>query len=302
MPYFLFPFLLCALAAPLFAGEPPTRIALFGGSSSATTYLPEEFKHHNLLRNALEAGYPGEKVEVYNFADNGLFIARYLLDGLYGKDYAAMQGKNIDIAILRCGINDAKRFSPKEFAGQTRQFIKLLQNDFPGVRIILETGFYLDYPKHYQSDRNRKLNPYWEVNRQIAKEMDLPLCDLYAESEKATTEGNWDLRIRSKNREKYPKSPELFYWGTELDAEYGHHPEWFTDVHPSPNGVRLAVDTEAALLRRLYPEKLPTGHGKTGGPVDRDQAFFVRWIDCPPERLELLKTKNPDQLQDATRK
>ncbi|HWL51040.1 MAG TPA: hypothetical protein VNQ90_01295 [Chthoniobacteraceae bacterium] len=64
MSRFLFPILFLSLAASLCAGEPSTRVALFGGSSSATTYLPEEFKHHNLLRVALEAGYPGQKVEV----------------------------------------------------------------------------------------------------------------------------------------------------------------------------------------------------------------------------------------------
>lgn len=284
----------------LMAESLPARVALIGGSSSATTYLPEEEKHHHVLQNALKERYPGQEVEVFNFADNGEFIARYLLNGRYSKDLASMQGKNIDIAILRCGINDSKYFSIEEFAEQTRRFINLLKADFPGIQIIIETGFYLDYPKHYRNDRNRLLAPYWEVNRQIAKELGLPLSDLYHESEKATKAGQWDLRIRSQNDEKYPKKPTQIYWGTELDEEYGSDPNWFSDVHPSPNGVRLAVAVEVDLLKRTFPERLPSGTGAALVGTERPQDFYVEWLGCDPERLK-QKRKNPDLLQDATR-
>lgn len=299
MKKFLLPLALLLTGVPGTMADNVTRIALFGGSSSATTYLPDGSKHHHQLKHKLESQYPGQSVEVFNLADNGEFMARYLLRSRYTKHLSQLRGKNLDLVILRFGINDSKRFSVEEFSEQLRRFIQLLRNDFPGVRIILETGFYLDYPKHYSFDRNRALNPYWDATRALAQELELPLSDVYVASEKATAAGDWDIRIRSLDEKKYPKKPTRFYWETTLDAEYGHEPRWFSDVHPNPHGVGLAVETEAKLLKTLYPERLPTGTGKIAEIPQRDEAFFSEWLNCPPERLN-LRRKNPDQLQEAT--
>lgn len=305
MMFWKTPLLLAAatLVMPIFSvaepATPPVRIALFGGSSSATTYLPEEFKHHTVLSKALEEAYPGQKVEVFNFADNGEFIARYLLLERYSSHIERMRGKNIDIAIVRTGVNDSKRFKPAEYSEQLRRFIKMVQGDFPGVRVIVETGFYLDYPAHYPSDRNVALAPYWDANRAVAKELELPMSDVYRDSEKATAEGNWDFRIRSQDMKKYPKKPAKIYWEADLDAEYGKDSNWFNDIHPSPNGVRLAVKTEFELLKTLFPERLPSGTGAIADVPQRDQAHFITFLDCPVERLE-LKGRNADRLQKAT--
>lgn len=294
--------LLALLSLPSALAEEIARIALFGGSSSATTYLPAESKHHAQLTKALETAYPGQKVEVLNFADNGEFIARYLLKERYTAHLRRLAGKPIDIALVRTGINDSKRFNPEEYAAQLGRFIDLLEQDFPGVKVIVETGFYLDYPKHYSSDRNQLLNPYWQANRDVAKARNLPLSDVYETTRKATEAGDWDIRIRSQSEKNYPKKPGRIYWSTELDEEYGKNPAWFTDVHPNPHGVGLAVATEIELFKTLYPERLPAGTGKNAvTDPNRPLTFFVEWIDCTPERMELKKgTKNPDRLQTAT--
>lgn len=277
-----------------------TRVALFGGSSSATTYLADADKHQSVLQRELIAAYPGQAIEVFNFADNGEFIGRYLTTGTYEKHRESMQGKGLDLAILRFGINDSKRFKTDEFAEQLKTFIKTLSADFPGVAVIIENGFYIDYPAHYSSDRNKALNPYWAVSKAVAEQLQLPFSDLYAFSEKETKAGNWDLRIRSQSTTAYPKKKERFLFDASLDAEYGHDPKWFTDVHPNPNGVRVAVKAEVGLIRTLFPEKLPSGHRIADTPP-RSNDEFIALLNCPPERLVLRSKKNPDQLQSPTR-
>ncbi len=265
--------------------EDVCRVVLFGGSSVFTSYLPEADKHHAVLQKALTEAYPGQSVQVSNWADNGEFIARYLLKGAYEKQRQPQAG--MDIAIIRFGTNDQKRVRVAEYEAQLRKLIELLQKDFPGVAVFLETGIYID-PAHYVSDRNKTLSPYWEVSRKIATEAGFPLVDYFQAGQEETAAGRWDLRARR---------------GLVLNAEQdaGKGADWFSNIHPNLAGVKLAVREELKAIKTRYPDKLPTNQIATQRSVE-DEAFYSQWLNFSSDRLAVDKNKNPEKdLQDATR-
>jgi len=268
------------------------HIGLFGGSSVATTYLPEETKHHVVLEKELSAAYPGQEIKVSNLADNGEFIARYLLNGKYEIHRADLTG--LDVAIIRFGTNDIKRMKRPEYRKQLDKFVALLQEDFPGVQIIMETGMYLDYPKHYSSDRNASLNPVWQASRDLAQEKGFPLVDFYEAAKEETAAGNWDLRVRARAAD----GP--FVLDASRDAGKENNPKWFTDIHPNPEGVRVAVREEVKAIREKFSTALPVG--QQARPRDaRNQAAYAEYLDFSPDRLTVKPKVAPDQLQDASR-
>lgn len=262
------------------------RVVLFGGSSVFTSYLPEADKHHAVLQKALTEAYPGQNVEVSNWADNGEFIARYLLKGAYEKQRSSLPG--MDIAIIRFGTNDQKRVNVTEYEAQLRKLIELLQKDFPGVAVFLETGIYMDYPAHYNSNRNKTLSPYWDVSRKIAAESGFPLVDFFQAGKDEAAAGNWDIRARR---------------GLVLNAEQdaGKDAAWFSNIHPNLAGVKLAVREELKAIMSRYPEKLPTDHVAATRPAE-GEAYYSQWLNFASDRLAVDKNKNPEKdLQEATR-
>lgn len=268
---------------PPLSAQAPCRVTLFGGSSVFTSYLPEAERHHVVLQKALEAAYPGQAVVVTNWADNGEFIARFLLKGAY--DAKRLKQEGMDIAIFRFGINDQKRVKAPEFREQLIKMIQLLQGDFPGVAVFLETGVYVDFPKHYNFDRNAKLDPYWEVARRLAAERELPLIDYYEASRKETAAGNWDLRARR---------------GLVLDASQDagkeNTPEWFSNIHPNAEGVRIAVRAEVEAIKARYPGKLPTG-SRAAERKSETETYYSEFLGFTPDRLTLRGANAEKELQ-----
>lgn len=272
--------------------ETVSRVGLFGGSSVRTSYLPAEVSQTGVLQRELEMAYAGQRIEVINYADNGEFIARYLVNGGYERHRKeGMEG--IDIAIIRFGANDQKRFKLPEYQELLRKFVALLESDFPGIRIIMETGMYLDYPAHYSSDRNKVLGPYWNAARVIAEERGWPLADVYGAAEAATKEGNWDLRIRSS---RPPKGK----WVFDSSEDEGKDIKWFTDIHPNPQGVKVTVAEQVRVLKATFPERLPAGN-KAAARAPRGSEEWCQFLGITPDQLEIKKKKlDVDDLQKAS--
>lgn len=261
------------------------RVVLFGGSSVASSYLPEDQQHQAVLQAMLQKAYPEQKITVENWASGGEFVARYLLTGAYEKQRKEQPG--IDVAIIRFGTNDQKRMKPPEYKEHLRKLVAVLKEDFPGVQIILETGIYVDYPKHYSSDRNKILNPYWQISRDLAKEDGYPLVEYYERVKQETAAGNWDVRTRAR------KTEEMIMDNTQ-DAGHENDPVWFTNIHPNAEGVRLAADEEVKIIKELFPTALPTGQvAKTREA--KDQQYYATLLSFPAERLEIEKKTNPDK-------
>lgn len=250
-----------------------TRLLLLGDSTVITSYLPEEEQFHRALGR--ELGVLNRDVEICNAADNGEFIARYLFSGAYERMLAIQPGA--DIVVVRFGVNDEKRMDATEFGGQLDNFLGLLNEDFPGATLILETGIYID-PKHYTSDRNTTLVPYWQKTRDIAARRGLPLSDVYAAMEDATRSGNWDLRIRGNVAGSHRVLDASQDTGRDNDMA------WFTDIHPNAAGTRVAAWTLAQCLSGAFPDGLPTGQRRKER-LPKIMQDYSAYLAFPPERL-----------------
>lgn len=165
------------------------------------------------------------------------------------------------------------------------------------MQIILETGIYVDYPAHYSFDRNQVLNPYWEVSRKIAREEGFPLVEYYEASKQETEAGNWDLRIRNIRRKGPPE--QRFVLDASEDAGKEGNAQWFTDIHPNLEGIRIAAREELTVIRNQYPDRLPTGQ-KASKRQPHDREYYSQYLDFDPARLERRPRNNPERdLQEA---
>ena len=265
----------------------PFRVVLMGDSCMITSYLPDEMKHTAVLQQAINQQYGEGKAEVLNWADNGLFIARYLIDGRY--DLLRERVGSVDLFIIRFGVNDAKYMTPVEFGVALEQLLKVLIEDYPGAKFILEDGLYVDYPAHSTSDRSRVQFPYWEQTRRIAREREYPLSSLFAASEKSTRNGDWDLRIRRQDKK-------VITMDASKDFEHVGDIGWFTEIHPNPAGVRLAVELEMQAIKQLYPEGLASVGTKVEKP-NRTREDYITLLNFSPDRLIRNLKTNQDKFQ-----
>lgn len=270
---------------------PPSRIVLLGDSTYITSYLPGNVSHTAQLQEALDRRYGAGRAEVVNWADNGEYIARFLLTGKYDRLRAKAGG--VDVFLMRYGVNDAKRLTPEEFGEHVKRFIEILQKDYPDAKFVLEDGIYVDSPAHYQGERNRKEAPYWEQTRRIAGERGFPLSAFFERSKAETLAGNWDLRIRRQ-------IDGVVVMDASKDGEHAGDAFWFTDIHPNAEGVRVAVAAEMAVIEEQFPEKLPTG-GRKAATVERTKEEYASLLNFSPDRLATRAKNNPDKLQDSSR-
>lgn len=288
----------CLLASMLFLRPeaeaqtpPPSRIVLLGDSTYITSYLPANLSHTTQLQEALDKRYGAGRIEVLNWADNGEFIARFLLSGKYDRLREKVGG--VDVFVARYGVNDAKRLTPGEFGEHLTRFIELLRKDYPDAKFVLEDGIYVDYPAHYKGDRNRQEAPYWEQTRRIANEQGFPLSGFFERSKAETLAGNWDLRIRRQIER-------VVVTDSSKDGEHAGDAYWFTDIHPNAEGVRVAVAAEMAVIEGLFPDGLPTG-GRKSAMVERTKDDYAALLNFSQDRLVNMVKGNPDKLQDSSR-
>ncbi len=279
------------VAFPARAGE-RVQVVLLGDSTVRTSYLPAGEQHHEVLQAALNKAAPKQGFKVANWADNGEFIPRYLIKGRY--DRHRKSGIRPDVAILRFGINDQKYSGVEEFTAHVRTMADLLIADFPGIAVMLETGPFVDFPTRYNYDRESVLAPYWEAVRKLAEERGFTLIDFHAASQKATAEGHWDQRIRLTDRKTEP-----YVFDNRLDGERGRDVKWFSDIHPNPEGVRIAVETEVPALVEWTKERkssVATANGANAEP--RDYALLLKFS---PERFDRRASRGvpQDHLQKA---
>lgn len=258
-------------------------IVLMGGSSVRTSYFPAEDQHHRQLQAALSKAAPGEKFKVVNWADNGEFVARYLLRGRY--DRQRQSGFIPKLAILRFGVNDQKYSTREEVAHHVSVLGDLLIHDFPGITIALETGLYVDFPAHYHYDRESILKPYWEAMRELAAERGWIFIDTHAVSKKETEAGNWDQRIRLTDRKSEP-----YVFDNRLDPERASDTKWFSDIHPNYEGVRIAIATEVPAILSWLKNPKPSQPTSLTIPEERD---YTTLLNFAPERLDPRKNRRP---------
>lgn len=228
---------------------PPIRIVLLGDSTVETRYLPKGQRLDVRLGVTLRTAYPGQAIQVANLAQAGEDIAGLLESGRYGRLRSRLDG--IDIIFVRYGQNDAKRVTPERFYRHLGLLVDLLEADYPGIHVLLETGLYFD-PSHMALPRNPRLIPYWNQTRRLARERGLALSHVYQAMARETAEGHWDLRVRSA-----PNGRVLV--DGRQDGGHGGDLAWYSNGHPNAEGTRVACDEQLRVLQQRFPSRLPEG-------------------------------------------
>ena len=227
----------------------PVHILMLGDCTLACAYMPKALSSERRLAAALARRYPGQRLAVANEGLDGETIAGLLRR--YERTLARHPAP--DYVLIRYGVNDRREHGAEGFCMRLEELCDRLQDDVPGVRIILETGIYVDYPRHYEFDRNRVLQPIYDIIRRLGWERAYPVVDIYERMKRETEAGNWDLRVRGYG----VVDEEVPVLGAGQDHLHGHDVRWFTNIHPNSAGMLVIADEEAQVFATHWPEHLP---------------------------------------------
>ena len=215
-------------------GEPDRRVVVCGDSNCITSYLPPADRVDAVLAGLLAKDYPSLRVEVENAGHNADTVKRLIDSRRYERDLLTLG--RIDVIFIRLGINDRGSYGVNVFVKYHRELICRLRKDFPRAKIVLETGTYVDYPKHSDRDWNRDLKPYYDALRGLGGKVD-GVLDVWDAMRRETLRGHWDLRHRQTPYGKLVLGP-------RDDRGHENDPKWFSNIHHNPAGVRVVAAAE----------------------------------------------------------
>ncbi len=221
---------------------------MIGDCTLATTYLPGDLRNETRLDALLRERYPHDTILVTNEGLDGESVAGFLRR--YNRTLARYPKP--DYVFIRYGVQDRRKYGVDGFAQRLKEICHRLRHDFPLIRIVLETGVYVDYPAHYEFDRNAVLQPLYDVIRRLGHMEGMPVVDIYERMCRETAQGNWDLRVRGYG----VVDDEIPVLGSGQDHLHGHDVRWFTNIHPNPAGIAVIADEEARVLATHWPETL----------------------------------------------
>ncbi len=213
---------------------PDRRVVICGDSNCITSYLAPDDRVDAMLSKLLAKDYPALAVEVENAGHNGDTIQRFLGSKRYERDLLTLD--RIDVLFMRLGINDRGGYGVDVFVKRHREFIRRFRRDFPKAKLVLETGTYVDYPKHSDRDWNRELKPYYDALRRLGDSVDGCL-DIWEAMRRETKRGNWDLRYRQT---PYGK----LITNRRFDRGHENDPKWFSNIHHTPEANRIIAKAE----------------------------------------------------------
>lgn len=225
---------------------------LIGDCTLATSYMPEHLRNEVVLTQRLSTVYPDDHISVTNEGLDSESIGGFLRR--YDRTFARYSAP--DYILVRYGVNDRRTYGVEGFRDHLELLLDNLRTNFPHARLLLETGIFVDYPAHYEFDRNRVLQPIYEVIRTIAHERGLPLVDIYRRMERETAAGNWDLRVRGYG----VVDEDIPVLGAGQDHLHEGDVRWFTNIHPNPRGIAVIVDEEVQVFQQHWPHTLRVDH------------------------------------------
>lgn len=224
------------------------HLLLIGDCTVATSYMPEQHRNERLLAAKLRALYPADECTVTNEGLDGEhvfgFLRRY--------ERTLRRVPRPDYVLIRFGVNDRKAHGVDGFRQHLGTLCDRLLSSFPDARILLETGMYVDFPAHYEFDRNAILEPIYDVIRETGQRGGFPVVDVYRRMRRETEAGNWDLRVRGYG----VVDDEIPVLGPGQDHLHSGDVRWWTNIHPNPRGIAVIADEEAAVIKQHWPESL----------------------------------------------
>lgn len=224
-------------------------IALLGGCTVSCDQWPPAMRPENQLAVRVRRAFPDQPFVIRNFGEAGVTAGGFVNSGRLDR----LRGElpRLRVAFLRFGIADRKHEGISKTIENLGRLCDRFEEAYEGVRIIIETDMWVDYPEHYLWDRNPRLTPLYEEMRRFAGERGYPIIDIFTQMAEETRNGNWDLRVRG-----FP-DPEHTILDDSLDEFFGDDPAFFTNIHPNARCLALIAEWEAAMLRELFGTRLP---------------------------------------------
>ncbi len=224
------------------------HIMMIGDCTLATSYMPPPYRNERMLLGKLRAAYSNDECFITNEGLDGENVAQFL------KRYDRVFRRHAppDYIVVRYGVNDRRAYGPDGFQEQLNLLCARLHTDFPHARLLLETGIYVDYPTHYEWDRNRVLEPIYDVVRETAQRYNVPVVDVYERMRRETTMGNWDLRVRGYG----VVDDDMPILGPAQDHLHTGDVRWWTNIHPNPAGMAMIADEELRVFKQHWPDTL----------------------------------------------
>ena len=197
------------IAEKILSGETPS-LCFFGDSVThgefeftngyqESVWKPE-LVYHKLLADRIKAAY-GKDIVAINAGIGGNFSA----DGL-NRIQTDVLDKKPDFCCVMFGTNDVTNSRKgaqalEEYKQNLRQIVGLLRGE--GIEVVLMTpgmlcshgvkgfkGFWWFVHKYYESlQKSGKMDAYVQGMRDVARELDVPLADVYAEWKRMAAEG-----------------------------------------------------------------------------------------------------------------
>jgi lysophospholipase L1-like esterase len=226
----------------------------FGDSTCITDYLPRSARVDVVLNARLAAHYREQTIVSHNVARSGEFIREFLDSGRYERAVRRRIAR-IDVALVRYGQNDMKFYAPEEFLAHLGELCDRLEEDYPGVHLVLETNTYVDPARGGSERTDARYRRYWAVIRRVARARGYPLVDVYARRRREAAAGNWDQNRRSR-RLALERFGRIVVDDGE-DATMAGVRGWFGDAHPNARGVSIIADEEWRTLVARWPTRLP---------------------------------------------
>jgi acyl-CoA thioesterase-1 len=224
------------------------HLMMIGDCTLATSYLIPPYKNERMLASKLRVAYPHDECYVTNEGLDGESVAQFMKR--YDRTFSRYAPP--DYIFVRYGVNDRRAYGPDGFHEQLHHLCERLRTDFPYARLLLETGMYVDYPAHYEWDRNRVLEPIYAIVRDAAQRYGVPVVDIYKRMQHETEKGNWDLRVRGYGVVD-DDQPVL---GPGQDHLHVGDVRWWTNIHPNPAGMAVIADEEVRVLQHHWPDTL----------------------------------------------
>ena len=193
------------------------------------------------LQNALGVG-------VVNVGHGGAITP----DFLSGGDYESIP--EADVYVVALGLNDS---SASNFPGttlaervvlfktNTETLIEFLLSR--GSKVLLLTAVAVDFPDHYNINKNVTTEMFNQVYRDNAEAWGCTLVDAYSVFLSQIQSGVWDHRIRDNIIPGLPDTdPTVWGPASPLDGNgFGgpNDPDWYTNIHYNSAGSVVVNDT-----------------------------------------------------------
>ncbi|MFR9543362.1 MAG: SGNH/GDSL hydrolase family protein [Rikenellaceae bacterium] len=195
--------ILFLFAFSIFVNGQNLNVLLIGDSTTKgalpATVHPERQQLKDMITTWFNANSAGKKLTVYNCSKGGESAKTIVSEGRYEQEVTPYKDMNIDIIIVRYGINDWFKCKDidKDFPTDLDNLWKMLKKDFPKAKFIAQT-----ITPFLKDNENERMNEHIKA---VARRHKIAVNDIYTPFLKAMQKnGENNYWVRMAPLENFP--------------------------------------------------------------------------------------------------